>query len=606
VLTPRGTSLTAASQLTAQHSCTLLCGDPLPKPHTLNTVMTDLPTDPFAGVPAPLQASLARKGYASLTAIQQAVVSDGAGNRNLRLTSQTGSGKTVALGIAVWPAVIADAEADTKVVGPRVLIIGPTRELASQIQSELGWLYEDARDVRVEVVTGGTDVRAEQVRLRKNPRVLVGTPGRLLDHVRSGKLDLSGVQEVVLDEADQMLDMGFKDELDALMERLPETRRSHLVSATFPRAVQQLAERFQHNPLHLQGSELGVANHDIQHVAHMIAERDRYAALVNVLLGHLGSRCLVFVQRRVDAAEVAERLAADGFAALPISGDLPQAQRNRTLASFKTGVIDILVATDVAARGIHVDDIGLVIHGDLPKEPDVYTHRSGRTGRAGQQGKSILFVTPASRVRAERMLQRTRTRTQWEPLPSAKKIQQSVVKRGRRALHTELTQVTLEPHELEYAQGLLAQHSAEAVIGVLLRMASPKLPCEPQAVTELTVRPQPPPAELSTYPRRNSGPRGVQRDGKPGYGRDDRAPSRPAFATHAPRDAKRPAGYDAARTRPAPAAPAGRGPKGHSAPNGSDQSANAPHGSAQSNGESSADRRAQRRAAARLQQSPSV
>jgi ATP-dependent RNA helicase DeaD len=457
------------------------------------------PADPLAALPEALQKSLARKGYLQLTTIQLAASQSQARGRNLRLTSQTGSGKTVALGIAVYDSVLPQPE-QTPPRGPSVLIVAPTRELASQIQGELGWLYAEVPGCRVEVVTGGTDVRAEQQRLKRVPRVLVGTPGRLLDHVRSGKLLLSEVQEVVLDEADQMLDLGFKDELDALLEQLPPSRRSHLVSATFPRAVQQLAERFQNDALHLQGSQLGAANHDIRHVAHLIAEHDRYAALVNVLLAHRGSRCLVFVQRRVDAAEVSERLAADGFAALPISGDLPQAQRNRTLASFKAGVIEVLVATDVAARGIHVDDIALVIHGDMPKEPDVYTHRSGRTGRAGQTGKSILFVTPSSRVRAERLLQKTRTRPEWEPLPTAKRIQQTVVKQMRRSFHALLPTVELDASELEYAKGLLTQHDPAKVIGLLLRLATPKLPCAPMPVTELVLRP--PPQEEAAPARR--------------------------------------------------------------------------------------------------------
>jgi ATP-dependent RNA helicase DeaD len=485
--------------------------------------MTDsVAPDPFEGVAAPLRASLIKRGFTKLTPIQSAVVESGTETRNLRLTSQTGSGKTVAIGLAALPSLLAEdapVVAGARGASPRIVIIVPTRELAQQLQSELLWLYENVRSARVDVVTGGTDMRAELMRLRKKPTVIVGTPGRLLDHVRSGAIELSQVREVVLDEADQMLDMGFKDELDEIVKHLPEQRRSHLVSATFPRAVEDLARRFQADPMHLQGSVLGVANHDIEHVAHLVRDRDRYATIVNVLLANHKKRCLVFVQRRVDAAELSEMLSADGFAALPISGDLPQAQRNRTLSSFKNGMIDILVATDVAARGIHVDDVALVIHADLPKEPDVYTHRSGRTGRAGQTGKSILMVSPTARIRAERMLQRVKVRPEWEPVPSPKKIQQALTKQSRKALHVAVDGFVPDPSETEYVQGLLAKYTPEAVIASLLRMTATKLPRDPMPVEEIVLRPALPPG------------RG------PNSGND-----RPAFASRAPRGATPPEG----------------------------------------------------------------
>jgi ATP-dependent RNA helicase DeaD len=446
--------------------------------------MTEPERSPFEGVPAPLRNNLERRGFDQLTTIQRAVVDASSEGRNLRLTSQTGSGKTVALGFVLYPALVGASEGPS----PCALIIVPTRELAGQLRVELGWLLEGCEGVRVEVVTGGTDVRSEQRRLRSVPRVVVGTPGRLLDHVRSGALDLSQVQEVVLDEADQMFDMGFKDELESLVERLPEQRRSHLVSATFPPAVKALAARFQKDPLHLEGTALGAANRDIAHVAHLVFESDRYPALLNVLLANLGRRCLVFVQRRVDAATVAEKLAADGFAALPLSGDLPQAQRDRTLASFKSGTIQVLVATDVAARGIHVDDIALVVHGDVPRDPEVYTHRSGRTGRAGQSGQSVLLVVPQARWRTEGLLKAARVDVQWLPVPTPKKIRRAVTKQSRRRLHAQLAlagePALLQPSELEYAAQLLASTDPQQLVATLLKLSEPVLPAVPRQITE--------------------------------------------------------------------------------------------------------------------------
>jgi ATP-dependent RNA helicase DeaD len=256
--------------------------------------MTDAPplptpsTDAFAGVPAALSAALCKRGIAKLTAVQAAVVAhlgeSSNGVRNLRISSQTGSGKTVALGIALARTLLdapsGDAEGDTPATSaapgePRALVITPTRELANQVHGELAWLFAEAREVQVDSVTGGTDVRREQQRLRRRaPRILVGTPGRLLDHLRSGALDTSALQQVVLDEADQMLDMGFKDELDAIVERLPASRQSHLVSATFPPAVHRLAKTFQGEAIHLEGTALGQANADIEHLAYLVRPRD--------------------------------------------------------------------------------------------------------------------------------------------------------------------------------------------------------------------------------------------------------------------------------------------------------------------------------------------
>lgn len=512
---------------------------------------------PFEGVPTPLRATLERRGFSGLTPIQKAVVDSACHGRNLRLSSQTGSGKTVALGFALYPALTEPAD------GVSALVIVPTRELARQVESELTWLFEGCAGVRSLVVTGGSDIRAEQRRLREKPNLVVGTPGRLLDHVRSGMLKLGSVREVVLDEADQMLDMGFRDELDALVAELPAERRSHLVSATFPDAVKRLANNFQTDPLQLQGTALGQANVDIEHTAHLVHERDRYAALVNVLLANLGRRALVFVQKRVDAAQVAEMLSRDGFSASPLSGDLPQAQRNRTLAAFKAGTIDVLVATDVAARGLHVDDVAMVIHGDVPRESEVYTHRSGRTGRAGQKGQSILLVVPAARRRTESMLQQARVQFKWAALPTAEHIRRTLMKKARRSLHELLARVdevqaqsagggtskveeasavtndggsrpdaptahvlfeTLLPNlDYEYAQRLIEHHAPEKVIAVLLALSQTPLPTEPRAVVEppLHLERRPAwqahrPAPVSNYTR---APR-TRALGKPTYPRE--------------------------------------------------------------------------------------
>ncbi len=202
-------------------------------PESTVAVAVDADADVFAAIPAPLRAAMHRRGFTQLTAVQQAALAPGLEGRNLRISSQTGSGKTVALGLVLADALLADR---TSRRGPVVLVITPTRELAIQVRGELTWLFADVGHVDIEVVTGGIDIRGDHRRLVRRPRVLVATPGRLLDHMRSNAVDCSDVAHVVLDEADQMLDMGFRDDLEAIVAELPENRRSHLVSATFPRA----------------------------------------------------------------------------------------------------------------------------------------------------------------------------------------------------------------------------------------------------------------------------------------------------------------------------------------------------------------------------------
>ncbi|MHC4376124.1 MAG: DEAD/DEAH box helicase, partial [Planctomycetota bacterium] len=314
--------------------------------------------DRFAAVPRLLQPALERKGFEDLTEVQRAVLDAEAEGRDLQIFSQTGSGKTVALGFVLGQ----DLFAPPAGRGPEALIIVPTRELATQVCEELRWLFADLPGVHLASVTGGHPVHLDRRALSREPRVLVGTPGRLLDHLNNGNLDLSEVRHLVLDEADQMLDMGFREELEGILESTNPERRTHLVSATFPEAIRRLAQRYQREPLVLEGTRLGEANADIEHTGHLVRHHERYDVLVSLLMQGDGERTLIFVERRSDALEVAERLEEDGFAALPLSGELAQGQRERTLNSFRNGQASVLVATDVAARGLDVPDVARVIH----------------------------------------------------------------------------------------------------------------------------------------------------------------------------------------------------------------------------------------------------
>ncbi len=459
--------------------------------------------DPFAGIPAPICSALRARGFSELTAVQRAVVDAEFSGKDLRISSETGSGKTVAIGLALARHLLGAAkESDSKTISagdsksragsrshaahPVGLLIVPTRELAAQVRDELHWLFAELPGVTVEVVTGGTSIGMERRSLARQPTLVVGTPGRLLDHMRNAALDCDRIAHVVLDEADQMLDMGFREELEGILDQLPEKRSSHLVSATLPAAVLSLANRYQRDVLALQGTKLGVANQDIHHIAYAIRRYETYASLVNVLLLTEDSRCLLFVNRRVDATELAEKLSSDGFGAAPFSGELPQSQRTRTLNAFRNGTLKILVSTDVAARGIDVPDISTVIHIDPPRTSDAYVHRSGRTGRAGQTGRSILLVTGPEARRVKRLLQAARIEVSWQPIPQPDKIRKALKKHARRKLHERLAGDE-EPSEaqLVYASQLLEDKDPARLVATLLEMAAPTPPREPMKVEGL-------------------------------------------------------------------------------------------------------------------------
>ena len=395
-------------------------------------------------LPPQIARAFREKGYTSLTAVQRAVLDDELRGRDLRISSQTGSGKTIALGLVLAPIVAEGApsrpselpaapnaemspprerqtgprEGGPRAKGPRALVIVPTRELAKQVEEELGWLYQYL-GARVTSVTGGTSYRDEHRALARGPKVIVATPGRLLDHMTQGSFDPSGIEAVVLDEADQMLDLGFADDLDAILAKVPDGRRAHLVSATFPSEVLALANRVQKNAIPVQGTRLGVANVDIAHIVHLLDHHDRVNAIVNLLIFHEDARTLLFTRTRAGAHEIAELLSDAGFPVAHISGELAQRERTRTLDAFKNGQIRALVATDVAARGIDVQDIGLVIHVDAPTSAEAYTHRSGRTGRAGKTGTSAVLCTTRELSGVSRVFSRARIQFAIEPLPGA-------------------------------------------------------------------------------------------------------------------------------------------------------------------------------------------
>jgi ATP-dependent RNA helicase DeaD len=431
----------------------------------------------LARIPEPLRNALKGRGYEELTAVQHAVLALESAGRDLQISSQTGSGKTVALGILIADELIAALEEDTE-NRPRALVITPTRELAMQVQKELHWLYAGVAGLSVAVVTGGTNVGMERRALKRMPMVVVGTPGRMFDHIRSGVLSCSNVSRVVLDEADQMLDMGFREELEGILDTVPEERTTHLVSATFPSGIQKLALRYQRDPLHVEGTQLGKPNEDIEHVAHLVREQDRYQALVNLLLLAEDERVLIFVNTRADTAEIAEALSKDGIPALPLSGELQQLQRTRTLTAFRAGSAKVLVATDVAARGLDITDVNTVIQAATPNDSDIYIHRGGRTGRAGQKGRCVLLVPSRREGHLRRLLKNAGIDSDWRDIPTKEQVEKALAKRSRKRIFAAVDdEQAPDEADLVFAQKLVEARDPVLAIATLLRLARPADRC---------------------------------------------------------------------------------------------------------------------------------
>ncbi len=422
---------------------------------------------PFPVLAPPLQRALAEKGYTEPTPVQQAVLADDAAGRDLLVSAQTGSGKTLAFGLALAPELLSDGARFAAKRAPLTLIVAPTRELAQQVQRELAWIYGKA-GLTVLACVGGTDIRRAAHALSVGAHVVVGTPGRLRDHVDRRHLDLSQVRAVVLDEADEMLDLGFRDEIEALLNATPETRRTLLFSATLPRDIVALAKRYQKDPLRIAASTEDEPHGDIEYRCALVAPNDLEHAVVNVLRWFDARGALVFCTRREDVKHLHASLAERGFHAVALSGELSQPERTRALQALRDGRARVCVATDVAARGLDLPDLGLVVHAQLPTNAQVLLHRSGRTGRAGRKGTCVIIVPAFKRRAVERMLDIAGVTSNWSLPPSPDDIRG----RDQERLLAELIELSDAGGDegIATARLLLAERSAERLVAALVRL----------------------------------------------------------------------------------------------------------------------------------------
>ncbi len=445
----------------------------------------------FEHLPSILARALVAKGYETLTPVQAEVTQGEAAGRDLIVSAQTGSGKTVAFGLAMAGELLGDNGQLPYAAAPLALVIAPTRELALQVSRELEWLYGDAR-ARIATCVGGMDASRERRALNGGAHIVVGTPGRLRDHLERGALDLSALRTAVLDEADEMLDMGFREDLEQILDATPEDRRTLLFSATMPKPIVALAKRYQRDALRIStvGEERG--HGDISYQAMTVAPADIENAVVNLLRFHEAETAILFCATRDNVRHLHASLTERGFAAVALSGEHSQNERNHALQALRDKRARVCVATDVAARGIDLPSLTLVVHVELPRDAETMQHRSGRTGRAGKKGTAVLIVPYPRRRRVESMLRGAKIPVEWVSAPS----REAILEQDNARLRASLMEKA-ELDEADWALGaeLLAEKSAKEIAAMLVKSARASLPAPEELL------------DASEAPPRRDGPR---------------------------------------------------------------------------------------------------
>jgi len=414
-----------------------------------------------------LSDALAKRGYESLTEVQEAVTAEGLENADLLVSAQTGSGKTVAFGMAIAPTIL-DGESFGPAATPLALVIAPTRELALQVKRELQWLYADA-GVRLASCVGGMDMREERRTLSRGAHIVVATPGRLRDHIMRRSIDLGDIRAVVLDEADEMLDLGFREDLEFILEAAPEDRRTLMFSATVPKMIANLARNFQRDAIRISTKDERKQHADIEYRAMNVAPRDGENAIINLLRFYEAKNALVFCNTRAMVNRLTTRFSNRGFSVVALSGELSQNERSHALQAMRDGRARVCVATDVAARGIDLPNLELVIHADLPSNSETLLHRSGRTGRAGRKGVSALIVPPKARRKAERLLGGAKVKAEWSSPPNAADVQ---ARDDERLMENPSWNEAVEESERATVDALIERFTPEQLAVAFLRVYS--------------------------------------------------------------------------------------------------------------------------------------
>jgi ATP-dependent RNA helicase DeaD len=465
---------------------------------------------PFPAINPALDRALAERNYLEPTPVQEAVLQAEAEGRDLLVSAQTGSGKTVAYGLAFASTILGDAERFPRAGAPLALIIAPTRELAMQVHGELSWLYGPA-GARVVSCVGGMDARREARAMEAGCHIVVCTPGRLRDHLERRQIDTSELRVVVLDEADEMLDLGFSEDLEFILDATPPERRTLLFSATIAKEIANLAKQYQRDALRINTLKQNEAHGDITYQAIRVGPRDIEHAVVNVLRYIEPRASIIFCHTRESVRRLHGSLLERGFDVVALSGELSQSERSHALQALRDGHARVCVATDVAARGLDLPDLGLVIHAEIPTNKETLLHRSGRTGRAGRKGTCVLLVPHSRRRRVEGLLHAANVTATWSdpPLPDAIRARDQ-----ERMLADPILTDPVTEEDTALAQSLLAGRSAEQVAAALIRLYHARLP-EPEELFIAPVREDRPERKgprSDSFDRRDGRDRGENRE----------------------------------------------------------------------------------------------
>ena len=449
------------------------------------------------GLPEDLLSAVLELGFETPSPIQQACIPHLLSGRDVLGMAQTGSGKTAAFSLPLL------AKIDVAQHHPQLLVMAPTRELAIQVADACEQFTKRVKGIRIVTLYGGQRYDIQLRALKQGAQVVVGTPGRILDHIRRGTLDLSNLQSIVLDEADEMLRMGFIEDVETVMAELPEQHQTALFSATMPEPIRRITKRFMKNPQEVKIQSTQRTNPDITQICWFVRGYRKNEALLRFLETEDFDAAILFTRTKTGTLDVTELLEKHGFRAAALNGDMTQQLREQTLDRLRNGSLDILVATDVAARGLDVERISLVVNYDIPLDAESYVHRIGRTGRAGRAGRAILFVEPR-----ERRLLGNIERLMKKPIDEVDVPNHEILQERRREKFKAQVTKQLEHHDLEQYRGLLedlftADQDLEDIAAAMLMLLQGK---------QKLILPPDPPMEPRKSERVRDGRRGERRD----------------------------------------------------------------------------------------------
>ncbi|MGB3300515.1 MAG: DEAD/DEAH box helicase, partial [Phormidesmis sp.] len=398
----------------------------------------------------PVLKALDDAGYETPTPIQAKTIPPLIEGRDIIGQAQTGTGKTAAFALPIL------SHIDTSNNRPQALVLAPTRELAIQVAEAFQGYGKHIDGFHVLPIYGGQSYQIQLKQLRRAAHVVVGTPGRVIDHIKRGTLDLSQLRFLVLDEADEMLRMGFIDDVEWVMGQTPPTRQIALFSATMPQVIRNIAQKYLDSPIEISIKNKTRTADTIRQRFWSVSGYHKLDALTRILEVEAFDGMIVFVRTKVATVELSEKLEARGYNAAPLSGDVPQSQRERTVDRLKKGKLDILVATDVAARGLDVERISHVINYDMPYDPEAYVHRIGRTGRAGRAGEAILFVTPREKRLLNSLERSTKQKIERMEMPSTETVNNQRIERFKQRISD-----TLAEEDSDFFVRILEQYEQE-------------------------------------------------------------------------------------------------------------------------------------------------